>query len=79
VAIDIEQLAMQIYIETVSPGIMERVLQGSSLDKLFKGAAAQSIIAAEEFARACNERPARAHAVPSAKVPRITDDAATLA
>jgi hypothetical protein len=54
--IDIQQLAMQIYIQTVSPGIMDRVLQGTSLDKLFKGAAANSIAAAEEFARAY-ERP----------------------
>ncbi|OGA22287.1 MAG: hypothetical protein A3I02_04540 [Betaproteobacteria bacterium RIFCSPLOWO2_02_FULL_67_26] len=51
-SIDIMQLATQIYVQTVSPGIMERVVQGSSLEKLFKGAAAQSIAAAEEFARA---------------------------
>jgi hypothetical protein len=50
--IDIQQLAMQIYIQTVSPGIMDRVVQGSSLEKLFKGAATNSIAAAEEFARA---------------------------
>jgi len=50
-AIDVQQLAMQIYIQTVSPGIMDRVIQGSSLEKLFKGAAANSIAAAEEFAR----------------------------
>ena len=50
--IDIKQLATQIYIQTVSPCIMERATQGSSLDKLFKGAAANSIAAAEEFARA---------------------------
>jgi hypothetical protein len=55
-AIDVQQLAMQIYIQTVSPGIMDRVVQGSSLEKLFKGAAANSIAAAEEFARAY-ERP----------------------
>jgi hypothetical protein len=53
--IDIQKLAMQIYIQTVSPGIMERVVQGSSLEKLFKGAAAHSIAAAEEFARAYQE------------------------
>lgn len=53
--IDIQQLAMQIYIQTVSPGIMDRVVQGSSLDKLFKGAAAHSIAAAEEFARAVEQ------------------------
>ena len=51
-AIDIEQLAAQIYVQTVSPDIMVRVSQGANLDKLFKGAAAQSIAAAEEFARA---------------------------
>jgi hypothetical protein len=50
-AIDIQQLAAQIYIQTVSPDIMVRVSQGANLDKLFKGAAAQSIAAAEEFAR----------------------------
>jgi hypothetical protein len=54
--IDIQQLAMQIYIQTVSPGIMDRVVQGSSLDKLFKGAAANSLAAAEEFARACEQK-----------------------
>lgn len=54
-SIDIQQLAMQIYIQTVSPGIMDRVAQGSSLDKLFKGAATNSIAAAEEFARACEQ------------------------
>lgn len=53
--IDIQQLAMQIYVQTVSPGIMDRVVQGSSLDKLFKGAAKNSLAAAEEFARACEE------------------------
>ena len=56
--IDIQQLAMQIYIQTVSPGIMDRVVQGSSLEKLFKGAAANSIAAAEEFARAYDASPA---------------------
>jgi hypothetical protein len=54
-SIDIQQLAMQIYIQTVSPCIMDRVVQGSSLDKLFKGAAANSIAAAEEFARAVEQ------------------------
>jgi len=53
-AIDIEQLAAQIYVQTVSPDIMVRVSQGANLDKMFKSAAAQSIAAAEEFARACN-------------------------
>lgn len=56
--IDIQQLATQIFVQTVSPGIMERVVQGSNLDKLFKGAAAQSIAAAEAFARAYDERDA---------------------
>jgi hypothetical protein len=56
--IDIQQLAMQIYIQTVSPGIMDRVVQGSSLEKLFKGAATNSIAAAEEFARAYDQAPA---------------------
>ncbi len=56
-SIDIKQLAMQIYIQTVSPGIMDRVVQGSSLEKLFKGAAANSIAAAEEFARAYEQPP----------------------
>jgi hypothetical protein len=51
VPIDIERLAMQIYVETVSPCIMERASQGSNLDKLFKAAAANSIAAAEEFSR----------------------------
>jgi hypothetical protein len=54
-AIDVQQRAMQIYIRTVSPGIMDRVVQGSSLEKLLKGAAANSIAAAEEFARACEQ------------------------
>jgi hypothetical protein len=54
-SIDVQQLAMQIYIQTVSPGIMDRVVQGSSLEKLFKGAATNSIAAAEEFARACEQ------------------------
>jgi len=53
--VDVQQLAMQIYIQTVSPGIMERVVQGSSLEKLFKGAATHSLAAAEEFARACEQ------------------------
>ena len=52
VPIDIERLATRIYVETVSPCIMERATQGSNLDKLFKAAAANSIAAAEEFARA---------------------------
>jgi hypothetical protein len=60
--IDIEQLAAQIYIQTVSPDIMVRVSQGANLDKMFKSAAAQSILAAEEFARACNAQPALATA-----------------
>ena len=55
-AIDIEQLAAQIYVQTVSPDIMVRVSQGANLDKLFKGAAAQSIAAAEEFARSYEKR-----------------------
>jgi len=54
--IDIEQLAAQIYIQTVSPCILERASQGSSLGKLFKGAAAHSIAAAEEFARVYSEQ-----------------------
>ncbi len=57
VPVDIQQLAMQIYIQTVSPGIMDRVVQGSSMEKLFKGAAASSIAAAEEFARAYEQSP----------------------
>ena len=61
-AIDIEQLAAQIYIQTVSPDIMVRVSQGANLDKLFKGAAAQSIAAAEEFARAYDTQSALATA-----------------
>lgn len=61
-AIDIEQLAAQIYIQTVSPDIMVRVSQGANLDKMFKSAAAQSILAAEEFARACNTQSALATA-----------------
>jgi hypothetical protein len=59
-AIDIQQLAAQIYVQTVSPDIMVRVSQGANLDKLFKGAAAQSIAAAEEFARAYNAQTALA-------------------
>ena len=55
-AIDIERLAAQIYIQTVSPDIMVRVSQGANLDKLYKGAAEQSIAAAEEFARSCEKR-----------------------
>jgi len=55
-SIDIKQLATQIYIQMVSPCIMERASQGSNLDKLFKGAAANSIAAAEEFARAYDEQ-----------------------
>ena len=55
-AIDIEQLAAQIYVQTVSPDIMVRVSQGANLDKLYKGAAAQSIAAAEVFARAYDEQ-----------------------
>ena len=54
-AIDVQQLAMQIYIQTVSPGIRDRMAQGTSLEKLFRGAAANSIAAAEEFARACEQ------------------------
>lgn len=50
--VDIEQLATQIYIQMIAPCLMERASQGSNLDKLFKGAAANSIAAAEEFARA---------------------------
>ena len=53
-AIDIEQLAAQIYAQTVSPDILVRVSQGANLEKLFKTAAVQSIAAAEEFSRACN-------------------------
>jgi hypothetical protein len=63
--INVQQLAMQIYIETVSPCIMERTVQGSSLEKLFKGAAASSIAAAEEFVR-CYEKQATLPAVPVA-------------
>jgi len=61
-AIDIQQLAAQIYIQTVSPDIMVRVSQGANLDKLFKSAAAQSILAAEEFARAYDAQTALAAA-----------------
>jgi hypothetical protein len=50
--IDIEQLATQIYAQMIAPCLMERASQGSNLDKLFKAAAANSITAAEEFARA---------------------------
>ena len=50
--IDIERLATQIYIQMIAPCLMERASQGSNLDKLFKAAAANSIAAAEEFARA---------------------------
>lgn len=50
--IDIEQLATQIYIQMIAPCLMERASQGSNLDKLYKAAAANSIAAAEEFARA---------------------------
>jgi hypothetical protein len=50
--IDIERLATQIYIQMIAPCLMERASQGSNLDKLFKSAAANSITAAEEFARA---------------------------
>ena len=64
-SINIQQLAMQIYVQTVSPCIMERTIQGSSLDKLFKGAAASSIAAAEEFARSY-EKQAVLPAVPVA-------------
>ena len=55
-SIDIEQLATLIYVQTVSPNIMERATQGSNLDKLFKGAAAHSIAAAQEFARTYGEQ-----------------------
>jgi len=61
-AIDIQQLAAQIYIQTVSPDIMVRVSQGANLDKLFKSAASQSILAAEEFARAYDAQTALAAA-----------------
>jgi hypothetical protein len=54
-AIDVRQLAMQIYIQTVAPGIRDRMAQGTSLEKLFKAAATNSIAAAEEFARACEQ------------------------
>ena len=47
--IDIERLAMQIYTQMIAPCLMERASQGS---KLYKTAAANSIAAAEEFARA---------------------------
>jgi len=63
--INVKQLATQIYVQTVSPCIMERVIQGSSLDKLFRGAAANSIAAAEEFAR-CYDQQATLPAVPVA-------------
>jgi hypothetical protein len=36
----------------IAPCLMERASQGSNLDKLYKTAAANSIAAAEEFARA---------------------------
>ena len=51
-AINVEQLATQIYIQMIAPCLMERASQGSNLDKLYKAAAANSIGAAEEFARA---------------------------
>lgn len=57
-AIDVEQLAAQIYVQTVSPDIMVRVSQGANLDKMYKAAAVQSLAAAEVFARACEEQPA---------------------
>ena len=50
--IDTRQLATQIYIQMIAPCLMERASQGSNLDKLYKTAAANSIAAAEEFARA---------------------------
>jgi hypothetical protein len=52
VPIDIERLATQIYTQMIAPCLMERASQGSNLDKLYKTAAANSIAAAEEFARA---------------------------
>ena len=55
-SIDIQKLAMQIYVQTVSPNILERATQGSNLDKLFKGAAVHSIAAAQEFARTYGEQ-----------------------
>jgi len=61
-SVDIKQLATQIYIQMVSPCIMERASQGSNLDKLFKGAAANSIAAAEEFARAYDQQTTQATA-----------------
>lgn len=60
--IDIERLATQIYIQMIAPCLMERASQGSNLDKLFKGAAANSIAAAEEFARAYDSQKALAAA-----------------
>jgi len=51
-SVNIRQLATQIYIQAVSPRIMENALYGPGLDKLFKEAAGNSIAAAEEFARA---------------------------
>jgi hypothetical protein len=54
VPIDTERLATQIYIQMIAPCLMERASQGANLDKLFKTAAANSIAAAEEFARACD-------------------------
>ena len=63
--INIQQLATQIYIQMVSPLILERASQGSNLDKFFKGAAANSIAAAEEFAR-CYEKQAVLPAIPAA-------------
>lgn len=57
-AIDVEQLALQIYIATVSPGILQRVFTGQPLDNLYRRAAEQSLLAAEEF-----ERVSRAAAV----------------
>jgi len=57
-AVDIKQLAAQIYVQTVSPDIMVRVSQGANLDKMYKAAAAQSLAAAEAFAHACEEQAA---------------------
>ncbi len=57
-AIDIKQLAAQIFIQTVSPDIMVRVSQGANLDKMYKAAAVQSLVAAEVFARTCEEQSA---------------------
>jgi len=66
--IDVERLATQIYVEMVSPCIMDRASQGVNLDKLFRSAAANSIAAAEAFVR-CYEQQRSLPAVPVAQAP----------